>query len=101
MHCFTSETWFCIPSLLLAHVIAIELYYIERGEKINPWSLNTDVVEWYFGDGRQMVGGSTNNITARQQDHAGFNANACNTGKHNVVGNNKTGQDLFGRQKRF
>ena len=48
-----------------------------------------------------MVGGSTNNMTARQWDHAGFKAFACNEGKHGLVGNNKTGENMFGRKQRF
>ena len=98
---FAQETWFCIRSLILAHVCAIQIYCVEGGQSINPRSMNTDVVEWFFGDGRQMVGGSTNKMTARQWNHAGFKAAAFNAGKHNLVGNNKTGQDIFGRQKRF
>lgn len=98
---FAQETWFCIRALILAHVCAIQIYCVEGGQSVNPRRMNTDVVEWFFGDGRQMVGGSTNKMTARQWNHAGFKAAAFNLGKHNLVGNNKSGQDLFGRQKRF
>ena len=49
---FFYETWFCIQALILAHVGAIQLYCVEEGESINPRSMNTDVIEWFFGDGR-------------------------------------------------
>ena len=52
--------------------------------------MNTDVVECFFGDGRQMVGGSTNKMTLRQCGHAGFKAGAFSAGQHGVVGNNRT-----------
>ena len=98
---FAAETWFCIRALILAHVCAIQIYCVEGGESVNPRSMNTDVVEWFFGDGSQMCGGSTNKMTARQWYYAGFKAAAFNAGKHNLTGNNKTRQDPFGRQKRF
>jgi len=55
----------------------------------------------FFGDGRQMKGGSTKNMTGRQLGHAAEKQRAFNEGKHNLVGNNKTGEDSFGRMKRF
>ena len=90
---FADETWFCVWSLILAHVAAIEIYCVEKCKKINPRSLNTDVVERFFGDGRQMVGGSTNSMTARQWDHSSFKAQAFNVGMHNLKTNNATGED--------
>ncbi|KAL7542027.1 hypothetical protein ACHAWF_011062 [Thalassiosira exigua] len=98
---FADETWFCIRALILAHAGAIQLYCIERDEKLDPRSMNTDVVEWFFGNGRQSVGGSTNKLTARGWGHAGFKEQAFQVGRHNVVGNNKTGADVFARKKRF
>jgi hypothetical protein len=32
--------------------------------------MNTDTVEWYFGNARQMVGGSTNKLIAAGFDNA-------------------------------
>lgn len=90
---FAPETWFCIQALILAEVGTIQLYCIEKGQSIRPKSLNTDVVEWLFGDCRQMAGGSTNSLTARQWNHGDGKAAACNAGRHNVVGNNKTSND--------
>ena len=29
---------------------------------IGPWTMNTDTVEWFFGDAWQMVGSSTNKL---------------------------------------
>jgi hypothetical protein len=67
---FADETWFCIKSLLLGHITAIEIFCIQNGEKINPRSMNTDTVEWHFGNARQMVGRSTNKLTAAGFDNA-------------------------------
>ena len=38
---FANETWFCIKSLLLGHVTAIEIFCVRKGEKINPQAMNT------------------------------------------------------------
>ncbi len=57
---FANETWFCIKTLLLGHVMAIQIYCVKQGESVTPQTMNTDTVEWFFGDARQMVGGSTN-----------------------------------------
>jgi len=35
-----------------------------KGESISLQTLNTDTVEWFFGDARQMAGGSSNKLTA-------------------------------------
>lgn len=75
---FANETWLCIEALILAQVSAIQLFCIDTKQKINPRSMNTYVVEWYFGDGRQMVGGSTNSClrgsgamhASRKPEHA-------------------------------
>ncbi|KAL7527593.1 hypothetical protein ACHAXR_005041, partial [Thalassiosira sp. AJA248-18] len=99
---FADETWFCIRALILAHVAAIGHYCLEKREKINPRSLNTDVVEWFFGDVRQMVGGSTDKMTARGWNYGDYKARAYNAGMHNLHGNNKTGDDtILERHARF
>lgn len=77
------------------------MYCVDKDKKINPRSMNTDIVEWFSGDAHQFVGGSTNKMTARGMDYAGAKATACNKGKHNLVGNNKTGENMFDRKKRF
>ena len=79
----------------------MQIYCIERGESINPRSMNADVVEWFFGDGRQIVGGSTRKMTARQLCYVDFKAAAFNAGKHNLIGNNASDKNHFGREKRF
>ncbi len=61
---FANETWFCIKLLLLAHITVIQIYCVMKGESISPRTKNTDTVEWFFGDVRQMVGSSTNKLTA-------------------------------------
>jgi hypothetical protein len=47
---FADETWFCIKSLLLGHVAVMHIYYVIKGESISPRTMNTDTVEWFFGD---------------------------------------------------
>ena len=64
------ETWFCIKSLLLAHITVIQIYCVMKGESISPRTMNTDTVEWFFGDAWQMVGGSTNKLTVTWFDQA-------------------------------
>jgi hypothetical protein len=56
---FADETWFCIQSLLLVHVTLIHISCAMKGESISPRTMNTDTVDCFFGDARQMVGGST------------------------------------------
>jgi len=86
----------------LGQVATIQHYCVEKGESVNPRSLNTDALEWFFGDCRQMVGGSTNKLTSRQWDHGDGKATACVAGRHSVVGNNKTGTTtVFPRQQRY
>jgi len=65
--------------------------------------INTDVVEWFFGDARSMVGGATNKLRAKAANAADRKASAFNRGRHGVVGNNKSGAvDVFKReQNRF
>jgi hypothetical protein len=40
--------------------------------------MNTNTVEWFFGDDWQMVGGSTNKLTAAGFDHANKKASPFN-----------------------
>lgn len=99
---FAPETWFCLRALILGQVATIQLYCVELGVCVKPRSLNTDVVEWFFGHCRQMVGGSTNKMTTRAWNHGVGKSAAFRAGKHTVVGNNKTGADEhFVRQKRY
>ena len=95
------ETWFCIKSLLLGHVVVMHIYCVIKGESISPWTMNTDTVECFFGDARQMVGGSTNKLTAAGFNRADKKASKFNAAKFSLVGNNSTGDNIFGRNKRF
>ena len=96
---FADETWFCIKALIFSHVSAVQIYCVERGVSINPRAMNTNTVEWFFGDARQMVGGATNKMTAGAMNSAGKKAQAHNAAKMDIVGNNATGENLFGREK--
>jgi hypothetical protein len=58
-------------------------------------------VEWFFCDARQMVGGSSNKLTAAGFDQADKKASTFNYAKFSLVGNNSTGHNVFGRNKRF
>ena len=58
-------------------------------------------LEWFFGDARQMVGGSTNKLTAAGFDRADKKESTFNATKFSLVGNNSTGDNIFGRNKRF
>ena len=62
--------------------------------------MNTDAVEHFFGDARQFIGGSTDKMSARGMGYAAAKSTACNNGRHNVHGNNKTAQHL-NRQSKF
>ena len=86
----------------MAHVSIIQIYCIEKKEKINPRVINTDVVEWFFGDARSMCGGATNKLRAKCANAADRMAGAFTRGRHGVVGNNKSGATVFEReQNRF
>jgi hypothetical protein len=98
---FANKTWFCIKALLMAHITVIQIYCVMKGESISPRTMNTDTVEWFFGDARQMVGGSTNKLTAAGFDRADKKASTFNAAKFSLVGNNSTGDNIFGRNKRF
>ena len=86
---------------MLGHVTVISIYCVIKGKSISPWTMNTDTVEWFFGDARQMVGGSTKKLTSAGFDRADNKASAFNAAKFSLVGNNLTGDNIFGRIKRF
>ena len=48
-----------------------------------------------------MVGGSTNKLTAAGFDRADKKESTFNAAKFSLVGNNSTGDNIFGRNKRF
>ena len=98
---FANETWFCIKSLLLGHVTAIEIFCVRKGKKINPRAMNTDTVEWHFGNARQMVGGSTNKLTAAGFDNADKKASTFNMANMAIVGNNSSGANMFASKKKY
>ncbi len=50
--------------------MAIQIYCDEQGESVMSQTMSTDTVEWFFRDARQMVGGSTNKMTARTFNRA-------------------------------
>ena len=79
----------------------MHIYCVIKGENINPWTMNTDTVQWFFGDAGQMVGGNTNKLTAAGFDRADKKASTFNAAKFSLVGNNSTGDNIFGRNKRF
>ena len=78
---FANETWFCIKSLLLGHVAVMYIYCVIKGESISLWTMNTDMVEWFFGDTRQMVGCSTNKLIVAGFDRADKKASTFNAAK--------------------
>ena len=86
---------------MLGHVTVIQLYCVMKGESISPQTMNTDTVEWFFGDARQMVGGSSNKLTAAGYDRADKKASTFNHANFSLVGNNSIGHNMFGRNKRF
>ncbi len=81
--------------------MVMQIYCLIKGESISPRTMNTDTVEWFFGDARQMVGGSTNKLTAAGFDRADKKASTFDAVKFSLVGNNSTGENIFGRNKRF
>ena len=98
---FADETWFCIKALLLAHVGAIQIYCVEKRVSINPKTMNTDAVEWFFGDVRQFIPGSTNKVNAKGMSHGATKSSACSRGRHIVHGNNKKAADALIRPTKF
>ena len=97
---FADETWFCIRALILAHVGAISIYCVLKRVSINPKKMNTDAVEWFFGDVRQFIPGSTNKVGAKGMGHGASKASACTNGRHLVHGNNKKAADALCRPKK-
>ena len=81
---FANETWFCIKLLLQAHSTVIQIYCVMKGESICPRTMNTDTMEWFFGDARQMVGGSTNKLTAAGFDQADKKASTFNVAQFSL-----------------
>jgi hypothetical protein len=96
---FADETWFCIISLLLGHVTAIKIFCVRNGKKINPQTMNVDTVEWHCGNARQMVGGSTNKLTAASFDNANKKASTFNMVNMAIAGNNSSGLNIFASKK--
>jgi hypothetical protein len=90
---FADETLFCIKSLLLGHVAVMHIYCVIKGKSISPRTMNTDTVECFFGDARQMVGGSTNKLTAAGFDCADKKASTFNAANFSLAGNNLTGDN--------
>ena len=42
---FTNETWFCIKSLLLAHITVIQINCVSKGQSVSQRTMNTDTAE--------------------------------------------------------
>ena len=74
---FADETFFCIHLLTLAHVSMIEIYCTQRKQEIRPRSMNTDTVEWTFGDEQQMAGGSHTKLMTLGFDRDDKKSNYC------------------------
>jgi hypothetical protein len=98
---FADETWFCIKALMLGHVSAIDIFCAKNGENINPWTMNTNTVEWHFGNARQMVDGSTNKLTAAGFDNANKKASTFNAANMAIVGNISSGVNIFDSKKQY
>ena len=64
----------------------IQLYCVEKGASIKPRVIKTDVVEWFLGDARSMVGGATNKLRAKAANAADRKAGAFNRDRHGVLG---------------
>jgi hypothetical protein len=80
---------------LLGHVTAIDIFCAKDGERIDPRTMNTDTVEWHFGNARQMVGGSANKLTAAGFDNANKKASTFSTANMAIVGNNSLGGEYI------
>ncbi len=98
---FADKTWFCIKSLLLAHIMVIQIHCVKNGESISPQMMNINTVEWFFGDAWQMVGGSTNKLTAAGFNQVDKKASTFNATIISLVGNNSTGANMFGRNRKY
>ncbi len=86
---------------MLGHVSAIDIFCTKNGERINPRTMNTDTVEWHFGNARQMVGRSTNKLTAAGFDNADKKASTFNAANMAIDGNNSSGVNIFDSKKRY
>ena len=76
--------------------------YVLKRVSINPKKMNTDAVEWFFGDVRQFIPGSTSKVSApKGMGHRATKASACTNGRHLVHGNNKKAADALCRPKKF
>jgi hypothetical protein len=98
---FADETWFRIKALLFGHVSAIDIFCTKNGERINPRRMNTNTVERHFGNARQMVGRSTNKLTAAGFDNANKEARTFNAANMAIVGNNSLGVNIFDSKKQY
>jgi hypothetical protein len=96
---FADKTYFCIQSLLLSQITAIQIYCVKKGESINPGTMNTDTVRWHFVDARQMVRRSTNKLSAIAFDVADKKAGCFNAANFLLLGNNANGIYAFVRKK--
>ncbi len=63
--------------------------------------MNTNTVEWHFANAMQMVGGSTNKLTAAGFDNANKKASTFNTANMAIVGNNSSGVNIFDGKKQY
>jgi hypothetical protein len=86
---------------LLGHVSAIDIFCAKNGERINPRTMNTNTVEWHFGNARQTVGGSTNKLTAAGFDNADKIGSTFSATNMAIVGNNSLGVNIFDSKKQY
>ena len=84
----------------MTHISTIEMYCNQRKEKIRLRSLNIDTVVWTFGNEWQMVCGSHNALSALDFDRGNTKSNAFNASQCRLVGNDRTGENLFKQAKR-
>ncbi len=85
---------------MLGNVIGIDIFCSNDGERINPQTMNTNTVE-ALGNARQMVGGSTNKLTAVGFDNADKKASAFSAANMGIVGNNSLGVNIFDSKNRY
>jgi hypothetical protein len=64
-------------------------------------AMNTDTVEWHFGNATQMVGGSTSKLTAAGFTNADKKASTFNMANMAIVGNNSPGANVFASKKKY
>ena len=60
--------------------------------KLVPRKLNTDPCENYFGNGRQMVGGSSHAMTTSKWGHADAKAGLAEAANYAAIGKSKKSQ---------